>query len=430
MKFFCNRVGLKSAQTKSRTSKTGATPVQVDGIAGFDISGHDLAPNYAVVDFDHVLNPDGSFVNAQAEKWYKALAATSTFHELSISCSGLHFIFKPSPNKFSAISNGKSGVLKLGGDAKIELFYRTKARYFLFTGNVYQCQPKVAIVDGQLADDALQSLLDEIAKQSAKASQPARQPIKLSAQIDSTEFDDFRVRRMLAVLPVGYLHGDEWFSAMTAIKNIGFTYDEFDAMNQGGENYNEVENRARWFSDTNPNIGIGTLYNLAAQYGYDAQATFKEWLELHPELRPSRGRKLADDMKRELDDAIIWLRSLSPETFTVADARDLESIHSVALAAAFGFHADVEYFFNTLKAAKALAKNRLKEDDAAEFTQKLSKTARLELSALAEGTDLNYIRRAVERETNQINREHADFLRQEKIQERKAQAEAKRQPGY
>ena len=29
-------------------------PAQVAGIAGFDISGHDLAPDYAVVDFDHV----------------------------------------------------------------------------------------------------------------------------------------------------------------------------------------------------------------------------------------------------------------------------------------------------------------------------------------------------------------------------------------
>lgn len=242
-------------------------------------------------------------------------------------------------------------------------------------------------------------------------------------QIDSPEFDDFRTRRMLDVLPVGDLHGNDWLVAMTAIKNLGFSYAEFDAMNQGGSNYNESENRARWDSDTDPNIGIGALCNLAKQYNYDAKQTYLDWLDLHPELRPSRGKKLADDMKQDLDDAIIWLKSLTPESFTVADARD--KCRNVALAAVFGFHTDVENFFGTLKAAKALGKNRLKESNA-DLTKQLTKEERNLLTALVEGVDINYIRRTVDREITAVARARDEYLRQLKVQAKRAEFEQRR----
>ena len=134
-------------------------------------------------------------------------------------------------------------------------------------------------------DETLSALMPANANET-----PARATVKKStlqaAQIDSPEFDDFRTRRMLDVIPVGDLHGNDWLVAMTAIKNLGFSYAEFDAMNQGGSNYNESENRARWDSDTDPNIGIGALCNLAKQFNYDAKAVYHDWLDLHPELKP------------------------------------------------------------------------------------------------------------------------------------------------
>ena len=143
-----------------------------------------------------------------------------------------------------------------------------------------------------------------------------------------------------------------------------------------------------------------------------------------PFVKENSATQIADDMKRDLNDAIIWLKSLTPETFTVADARD--KCRSVALAAVFGFHNDVENFFDTLKTAKKLARKRLKENDDAEFTQKLPDTERLKLSALAEGVNVDFIRRTIDRKITAVTKEHDEYLRQVKVQTKRAEFEQRR----
>jgi len=45
----------------------------------------------------------------------------------------------------------------------------------------------------------------------------------------------------------------------------------------------------------------------AEHNGYDAKEIYREWYDLHPNLKPSAKRNMADETKRELDDAIIWI---------------------------------------------------------------------------------------------------------------------------
>jgi len=284
----------------------------------------------------------------------------------------------------------------------------------------------VEINDLRFSPDELDAKLNALISDSQNVTKPksTRATVKKSATRtfeQSTEFDDFRVRRMLDVLPVGYLHEQDWFTAMTAIKNLGFTYDEFDVMNQGGENYDEAKNRARWNSDTDPNIGIGALYNLAAQYGYDAKDTYHEWYNLHPTLRPSAKRNMDEDTKRELDDAIILLETLEPENFTADDARNPDNLHAVALAQTFGFNAQAENFFIVIKKAKEIARICLKDVES-NLVESISEAEKNALTALVEGINIKSLRNEVDREVTEIKRAQNKFRAQQARDRAKAEA--------
>ena len=416
-------------------NQTLYTVIQAGCLAGFDTCGHGQAANYCLVDFDHVLGDDGNFVNTDAEKWFNLLAGYETYCEKSISGHGLHFLFRPTPDKFQAISGGKRGTLHFGGDAKAEIFYLSKARYCLLTGDLYQCEPKAPIVSGELADDALQKILDEIERRNPTPKQPARflTDISPTAQ-DSADYDLFRAQIMLDCIVPANLEDSDWLAVISAAKNIGIDYATVDAFNhRDPDRYNETENKTRWDSLDDPSFDIATLHGIAKRFGYMERDSRRQWYNMHPESKPSAKRIADKYTKRELDDAIIWLESLDTETFTVTDARSNDSIHKVALAAFYNFHSGVENFFNVLKAAKTLSKTRLKDDDANEFSQKLPKQERLELTALAEGVDVTYIRRAVDREITQVKKSHEYFqksqaaLYAEKLaEEREAERAAKK----
>ena len=117
---------------------------QLDLPIGFDISSHrdkpsPFHPDYLVYDLDHVLDDEGQFVSETARTVYEKIKAIGTFGEFSQSGHGFHFILKPTLGKFPAMSPAKLYLddrtdLPENQRAKLEVFYKSSGRYFIFTG--------------------------------------------------------------------------------------------------------------------------------------------------------------------------------------------------------------------------------------------------------------------------------------------------------
>lgn len=104
------------------------------------------------------------------------------------------------------------------------------------------------------------------------------------------------------------------------------------------------------------------------------------------------------------------LDALTPETFTVADVDKHK--HNAALALTYGLRDAAEKYFKTIKAAKEIARNRIRESDS-DLTKKLSDDELNALNALAEGVDIKTLRRDVDREVTALDKAHKDFIKAE-----------------
>ena len=349
--------------------------------AGFDMTGHGVADDYCLIDFDHVLDDDGNFIYPDAEKIYKRIIEISggdCFDERSFSGHGLHIPIKPTQGKFGKITNGKQGTLwfNKSAKAKIELFYKTEGRHCLFTGDAYHCKPKAPIIEGDKADAVLQFLLDEITKQNktANAPKPARATEKKSmtqaAQIDfGSAYDLFRAERMLDAINPADLEDPNWLAVMSACKNLGISYSVVDSFNQRDpDRYNAAKNQDRWDSLDDPAFDIATLHGIANRFNYDAKETYREFCRLHPEhvkkhlsTAQVKVKSALADFDKEKDEAIEKLRSV--ETFDSDTVFKPEIINAAAFAKLFAkqdysnFKSDVKKYSETHKEDKKVYVN-------------------------------------------------------------------------
>ena len=407
-----------------------------DKLVGFDTCGHGRAADYLFLDFDHILDDNGNFVNENAELCFNQISSIApTFTEKSISEHGLHKIFKPTPNKFSPISAGTKGTLyfddkRTKNSPKLEIFYGSKGRYCFFTGNLFNCEPNAPIASGEKADEVFQSLINQIKKQQPAAPQKKSAPTAQATKFlsDSMEYDEFRAGIMLDCIVPADLPDTDWLAVQSAAKNIGIPYPVVDAWNQQDQNrYNEKQNQMRWDSLDDPSFDISTLHGIAKRFGYQEKDARRQWYQLHPNLKPSnqRAKTIAPELQREFDDAIIFLETLTPDDFTADDAHNPDNIRAVAIAHYFGFTKQAENFFNVIKKAKNIARNRIKEANDG-LTETLSDNELAELNALIEGTDIKNLRNAINREATAIAKSQAEYLKAQEIKQKKERAEKAR----
>jgi len=241
---------------------------------------------------------------------------------------------------------------------------------------------------------------------------------------DDSDFNIFRVRRMLDFIPPSSLTYDDWLAVGMAAKNIGLSCSDWGNWSRSDERFKDGECEQKWQGFNRDGYDIGTIFMFAEHNGCDAKEIYREWYELHPNSKPSTKRNIADETKRELDDAIIWINTLDPENFTANDARDFKHIHFVALAVTYGFVAASEKFFTVIKKAKELARIRLKESESG-LTAKLSETETNEINALIEGVHIEIIRRLVDREVTVLSKAHSDFLKTETRRKKREEAKKK-----
>lgn len=302
---------------------------QINGIAGFDVTGHGLGTDYIFLDFDHILNADGTFINENAEEFVAwILDALGGYCEFSISRKGLHMFAVPSEGyaiELPTMAGGRKSSFyftdERGKDcSKLEIFFKTKGRYCLLTGDLYECDPQTPITEGEFADDAIKSILARIAEQieSEKKSQKADSPTlnsdstkiekskKERQSNDATFTDTDRAMAMIEKIDVSQLADSDWLAFMSACKNIGISYSVVDAKNSTDTaRYDEEENSARWLSLNDSSYDIETLHGLAKRFGYSEKDFQRDWYKTHePEKKNYRRRadETATDTKLDNED--------------------------------------------------------------------------------------------------------------------------------
>lgn len=295
---------------------------QIQGLKGFDTCGHGQAADYLLVDFDHVLDDAGNFIYPDAERWlnYILQSGDNVFCERSISGHGLHILIAPTTGKFPKVTNSDKNRIYFDKEtgAKIELFYLNAARYCLVTGNLFRCEPNATIPHDEDADEIFQQLLNTIAKnqpmQTTKAPAPSRNNSHPDYPDDTPEYNLFRAKRMLDVIPPAELGDTDWLAVQSACKNIGIDYPTVDewcsrdkTTNAKGEpRYNEAKNKARWDSLNDPSYDIETLHGKAQPYGYSEADTRREWNSQHkPNPRARIAELEAQPQSEERDKEII-----------------------------------------------------------------------------------------------------------------------------
>lgn len=269
--------------------------IQEGYLAGFDICGHGKAIYYVLFDFDHVLDDDGNWINDDAKKCFEWICKNfQSYCERSISGHGVHILAVPTEGKFKMCSGGTVHFDDDNPKIKLEIFYKTRARYCLLTGNLYQCEPNAPIARGEAVDAVFQKLLDFIAARTKKTPKTAQKPkSKVEAKqpaIDSADYDSFRAGIMLDTIDPANrvtLPDKDWFAVISACKNISIPYSDVDSWcKRDPDRYNAEENLSRWNSQTDPSFDIETLHGIAKRFGYEEKETRRKWYKLHPEAAP------------------------------------------------------------------------------------------------------------------------------------------------
>lgn len=256
-------------------------------LLGFVISGDGKGVDYAVLDFDHVLDDNGNFVNDAAQKWFNYVALSGTFIEKSISGHGLHAIFKPNDGEFEKMASGSRAKLDLGGGACIEIFYKTKGRYFLLTGDVFDCDAKTPI---STDCSVIHNLLAEIAKNSTQ-NKKKNQP-KIDSNVNQPHFSanppEYESARRLAMLNAinpAQLSYSDWLAVISACKNLGISESIVDDWNRrDAARYDEHKNKIQYDSLNDPSFDIETLHGIAKKFGYVEKDFKRQWYKDNPQF--------------------------------------------------------------------------------------------------------------------------------------------------
>lgn len=311
---------------------------EVDGPAGFDCSGHDVAPDYCLLDFDHVLDDDGNFVNNGAEKFFadviNALDASS-YCEKSISGCGLHILVRPTAGKFGKLSAGATATLYFDDERgknspKLEMFYRTGGRYVLLTGNRFKCAAGATIPCGVDVDIILDYVLQRIQDNLPKNENPVPEK-KISVPIVDNDgekpTEQSRAVAMLNKIPCAEQTYSDWVATGMILKNNGndlSDWEQWSATDFARFKPGECQKKWEGFSD-NGGLTIATLHKFARTlYDYNEKEFQREWYSEHSPKKfqdnraaDERGdveKKSAPDTDLQLTDEEIKKMFLLPHT--------------------------------------------------------------------------------------------------------------------
>lgn len=265
------------------------------GSIGF-VAATDSDDSLLFADFDHALDENGNFVNADAESWFYTFSKDGFYCEKSQSGRGLHFFAEPTRGKYEKVT----GRIYLTDDKKsyIEIFYRSNRNCFV-TGNVFCCKPNAPIAKGEEAD----RMMDEIIKSLKKQKKSTKKDIATLGN----DYDLWRAERMLDIINPADLSDSDWLAVMTACKNLGVSDSIVDAFNRRDpDRYNEAENQSRCDSVKGSSFGIETLLGIAKRFGYSEKDSQREWYNLHSVHVSKSDTQTFDEIKKRIWERCHW----------------------------------------------------------------------------------------------------------------------------
>ena len=262
--------------------------------AAFFIKGEG-EQNFIALDFDNVLNDDGTFSNDKAYKFYNSFrtAFPKNYCEVSASGHGLHIIFRPSVGKFQKIHTAFD--FDTASNSKCEMFFDFNKTCTL-TGKLFNCEPNSAIPHGEIADDFIIEILKKIANQKdLTQSKKFKSPVSKDF-ILSDEYETARSLAMLDCIQFSKLDFEDWFSVITSCKNLRIDYSVVDTKNREYARYNETKNLEIWNSISNNDIGMANLHAKAKLFGYDNRTFLGDWRKNHFTEKPRAKRIPINDL--------------------------------------------------------------------------------------------------------------------------------------
>ena len=280
----------KAPKVKNWSNPENQTTLdKIDGAAGFDTCGHGNGVDYCFLDFDHILTDTGEFVTDSAASTVADLqgAFPNIYIEKSISKHGLHAFFTPTADKFDAFNAGSKGTVYFSDsrekDApKLEIFYKSRARYCLVTGDLYGTGADVP--SGEPADEYLSKLLAIVASQ-VKTEKKIKSVVNEVTNKDTPP----EYHRDLAVelWQFGNLadtgRGD-WLPCVSALKKLGFSASDVKSMCENSTRYKEKSFDVEFESLTDiSNFGIETLIGKCPTFDFKAFA--RKWYSEHPQFK-------------------------------------------------------------------------------------------------------------------------------------------------
>ena len=390
---------------------------KITGLVGFDITGHGQGADYLFVDFDHVLDDNGNFINQKAEQWFTYLDFAESYCEKSISGHGLHFFFKPTSKlfkdaKFTGGNNGSIFLDEHNDKIKIEVFYRQN-RYCLLTGDIYSGTS--TIVDGEPADEIFQNLINAITAQNPPAD---------TADLPQSDFPIAEAKKALNAIDCKKVSRDTWAQIGMALKDA-YADNGFDLWNAWSktdpDRYSADVCSYQWSKfGINKTIvkpvTIATLIYYAKKFGYkpprrdekkldifdgDIKQQLADWQNKNGSIKP--------DILPAIKTALDSLKALSADNITANDVYN--NVFNSALACAYGFSAVADNLFTVLKKAKVIARDKLAVNKSG-LAAKLSDDEVNNLIAI-DVIILNNLREDIERQTSAIAKAHKQFQRDE-----------------
>ena len=213
-------------------------------------------------------------------------------------------------------------------------------------------------------DDLDEKLSAIILAETPKAQPTTKTPTKSTQTfnedfVDDSDFNIFRVRRMLDFINPSSLTYDEWLAVGMALKNIGMECSLWEQWSRSDDRFKDGECQYKWNGFDRDGYDIGTLYHFAELNGYDAKETFCEYYNLHPNFKPSdkkniddQSDSLIDSLKNELRENSKALADFDTEkNASLLKLRNLETFDSDSVfagdlltAAAFAFLFDKKAF--------------------------------------------------------------------------------------
>lgn len=240
---------------------------EVPGNKGFDISGHDVHPDYLVMDWDNVYNPTrGEWVSEFARNTFNWIISElpETYVESSVSRKGFHIVLRPT-DLDKITSSGKT-VIQFGEKSKLEMFYKNKSKCVVFTG--YRISKSSEIASGNAVDSFVRRLMGEI---------------RLFNHVDESENSDespaftpkqdrVRAAEMLKYIPVAQLSRSDWRVVIRCWKDLELPFETIDQWSQEDTRYNDGKDatcQQTWddMEPGDPTVAIKTLCNWAERYG-------------------------------------------------------------------------------------------------------------------------------------------------------------------